>query len=148
MQNCCLLIAKHLDNVVFLTLRDFWCMTQASLTKANRRSLKLIKKGSLTSVGVSSILHQQLFGIKVFLVIKRPFDFVWPVTIFFSDIPGNKKEKMLCMYDKDHLYLTRRDDLCTLQECLFIELESRVISLHAFVALQVQIKINLNYFVI
>ena len=30
-------------------------MTLASLTKTNRGSLKLIKKGSLTSVGVSSI---------------------------------------------------------------------------------------------
>ena len=50
-------------------------------------------------------------------------------TLFYSTIEidekrGNKKRGGVCMHYKDYLPIIRRDDLCTLQECLLVEIKS------------------------
>ena len=38
------------------------------------------------------------------------------------DRPSNKKRGGVCMYYKEHLPIIKRDDLCTLKECLVMEI--------------------------
>ena len=38
-------------------------------------------------------------------------------------ILSNKKRRGICMYYKEHLTIIKREDLCTLNECLVTELE-------------------------
>ena len=38
------------------------------------------------------------------------------------DCPSNKKRGGVCMYYKEHLPIIKRDDLCTLKECLVMEI--------------------------
>ena len=40
-----------------------------------------------------------------------------------ADHPSNKKRGGDCMYYKEHLSIIKRDDLCTLKECLVTEIK-------------------------
>ena len=39
-----------------------------------------------------------------------------------TDHPSNKKRQGVCMYFKKHIPIIKRDDLCTLKECLVTEI--------------------------
>ena len=39
-----------------------------------------------------------------------------------TDHPSNQKRGSVCMYYKEHLPIIKRDDLCTLKECLVTEI--------------------------
>ena len=39
-----------------------------------------------------------------------------------TDHPSNKKRGGVCMYSKEHLPIIKRDDLCSLKECLVKEI--------------------------
>ena len=39
-----------------------------------------------------------------------------------ADHPSNKKREGVCMYFKEHIPIIKRDDLCTLKECLVTEI--------------------------
>ena len=42
--------------------------------------------------------------------------------LLWADHPNNKKRGGVCMYYKEHLPIIKRDDLCTLKECLVAEI--------------------------
>ena len=42
-----------------------------------------------------------------------------------SDHPGDSKKGGLCIYYKEHIPLIRRDELCTLDNCLVTEIQSQ-----------------------
>ena len=39
-----------------------------------------------------------------------------------ADHPSNKKRGGVCMYYKEHIPIIKRDDFCTLKECLVTEI--------------------------
>ena len=49
--------------------------------------------------------------------------------------PSNTKREEACIYYKDHLPITKRNDLCQLHDCLVTELrlEKINVSLHAYI---------------
>ena len=42
--------------------------------------------------------------------------------LLWADHPTNKKRGGVCMYYKEHLPIIKREDLCTLKECLVTEI--------------------------
>ena len=42
--------------------------------------------------------------------------------LLWADHPSNKKRGGVCMYYKEHIPIIKRDDLCTLKECLVTEI--------------------------
>ena len=42
-----------------------------------------------------------------------------------SDHPSDSKKGGVCIYYKEHITLIRRDDLCTLDNCLVTEIRSQ-----------------------
>ena len=41
--------------------------------------------------------------------------------LLWADHPSNKRIGGICMYYKEHILIIKRDDLCTLKECLVAE---------------------------
>ena len=42
-----------------------------------------------------------------------------------SDHPSASKKRVVCIYYKDHISLIKRDDICTLDNCLVAEIRSQ-----------------------
>ena len=66
-----------------------------------------------------------------------------------ADHPSNKKRWGVCIYYKEHLPIIKRDDLCTLKQCLVTEIrvDKKSFSFHVCIDHQVRLKMNLKNFV-
>ena len=66
-----------------------------------------------------------------------------------ADHPSNKKRGGICMYYKVHFLIIKRDDLCTLKECLVTEtrVDEKGFSFRICIDHQVRVKMNLKNFV-
>ena len=63
---------------------------------------------------------------------------------------SNKKREGVCMHCKEHLPIIKRDDLCTLEECLVMEIRlgKEKFFFRVYIDHQVKIKKNLRSFVL